>query len=325
MPSSSSDCEQDSACTSLLSVYSGDHVKPDSSKELIEDGVLTVYTNGSRDLSSLARVQIYGQVPKENPYWTNSARVREDIRSLRALTIRYDSSGSKLTKSDFVQRDVRERIWRYVRHLSRDRGVDLPEVCFDQHSAYSRSGSAFIDLVFTSASTLTAVVKSLKEILIESPDQEQQRYVYLCCSNTLPGEIFVVECLGLPLDRLDVKDIAKGLDLAVSRVGHLLGLAKVVASSWSTRVEDKYTGIVRAYVRLSQESLSLPHADFIKRLPTRFKLAGLSYTLQYAGSTLRPQNIESQDIFERGGEKVTTRPLGGSAAGPSKRKRSSEE
>lgn len=243
---------------------------------------------------------LYGTLPKDTPFWRNMTVLCEDRRGAGPMTVRYASKGKgRLLRDADSQDSARDAIWSKVREIVPNGSAQdvLPTVVFSETSK-----GQFVDLVFkdcaAGADALHAFHQQVDELKISTQKEGETTWhtlEYVCVSNSLDGAILPFEIHGLPIDHIDAKSLFDGVTSMASPIGTVLGIGKVVMTSQQWDLVGQFSGVVRAYCKLSTKSMRLPWRTLAQSLPTRFKWDGVTYALTHPGEDRHRHDVVSID------------------------------
>lgn len=243
-------------------------------------------------------VPVSSRCPVDEPYWCDHAEI-SPARGLQPFTLRYLAL-HKVTSSEIEGRDkIRSALWHRISEVladSKASGVPLPSIMFDQSTLPGDGQQGVIDLVFASASAYLVICDRIdKQIHIAGLDGSSSAQVYQfdCATNSLDGSILVVECLRLPLSKLDVQGVMAAFGVMAKPLGTVLGIASIIVTSDERDVQEESSDAVRCYVQLAPDKMTTPWKETIITLPTHFVCNGVPYTLRYSGVELHKEKVFS--------------------------------
>lgn len=269
-------------------------------QDLFEGRILKIQVNAepSNDIEYVL-VPLFGQPPSDFPFQTSFTRRSWDVRTLDAMTVRFTSG--EVAHASFPTYDynkVRSAIWRaldqLVAHNDLDCGVCRPTIAFDETTQHDHRRLATISLVGLSEDLLEEVACSLRKLEIEDRHGDTTVYHYSGYTNSLSGSIMAIDCFNLPIKKRSAKAIGDAFKAITAPIGVLLGVATVALDSEDWDLNEQQSGRIRAYVRLHQESITLPFDKYVRLLPTHLKWCGVPYNLSYRG-----RKLHTHDVFSR--------------------------
>lgn len=276
-------------------------IKPES-PEFAHDKLLkipysTAVKEEKEDLEQLIK-PLYGALPKDEPFLSNFTALERDVRDIFPMTVRYLAAVNTEPESIPIYHQheiVRLAIWRKMDELLP--GLSLPErrptVMLDYVCLGNKACRGIIDLTFTSWEGVKVIIKELADIEIEEQDGKSRRYIYDNVTNTLPANVYVLECLRLPVDSNNAKEVCEAFASITSCIGNLLGIGKVVTRSKKWGVEDSDNGILKVYIELPRERMADRWPDLVLKLPTHLCWHGIHYNLRYRGDYLHKKTVLS--------------------------------
>lgn len=295
------------------------------SQALIQSGTLRVAVAGTCNDTSYSLQQLAGQSLDDEPYFADHVDYLHDRRSMPAFSARFRSYHAQpshqrplLPLSLAAQAEIRGALWSTMNALVSNSAAvgDLPKITFDTDTL-----GHILTVTFPSLTGFQPFVATTKRIQLEGDVSYARTYVQEAVTNTLSGNVFILECLGPPLDGIDTSVLYASLKSMVSPLGILEGLAKVVGTS--QRWETIEPGILRLYVQLHRSKLAVPYREVVESLPSRFKWHGIAYTLKYPGWHLRSNVVHSAD-YPESSPAAAPAPGADASSGAVKRPRSSE-
>lgn len=245
----------------------------------------------------LAVEQLSGTCPIDQDLWIDHTQIHYDVRGLAPFTMRFRSTKSPSSVvSPESQGEVRRAVWRKIVELLGPKAdaKTLPAVMFDECATEHGHQAGVIDLVFSDCDTLVEVTGKLETCTLEIKDGDHASSQYLLqgVTNSLGGEIFVVECLRLPITTANAKDVHEAFAAELRNVGTVLGIGKLVTSTRGRKVDS---GTSRIYIKIHEENMALPWRELLQKLPTSIKWQGYPYNLTFAGkSRYRSDTIPSR-------------------------------
>ncbi|PWN24742.1 hypothetical protein BDZ90DRAFT_282071 [Jaminaea rosea] len=266
--------------------------------------VLTLHSNSN--MMSRVLLPFAGVCPPDLPLRTSSTMARYDRRLLGPLTLRFKAQGRSPTAwQSSAQDQIRRTIWTEVQRLATvaKKQCELPAIVFDEAPESFGEGKGCIDLVFRSPKALDLMRYRLHCFTLADTTGTRLQYRSAGWTGTLPGSVFIFDCLKLPVTPADSEAVLDSFKTMASDIGTMLGLGHVELKGSEFELTDKSTGTVRGYIKLHPKSLSMPFSTFISYLPTHFLWHGAPYTLQYSGRDLHKEAAFSQSY-----------PLGGDAS-----------
>lgn len=273
------------------------------SPEPAHDTVLKIaYTatgNGSdNDLVQVIQ-PLLGELPRDEPVLPNFTALENDVRSMPPMTVRFTSKADADPESIPLYHQpeaVRLAVWRKMEQLMP--GLTLserrPTVMLDYRRIGQRTFRGTIDLTFTSWEAVSLTTEKLAEIELEGENGKSCRYIYYGVTNSLPGSVFVLECLRLPVNSANAHDVYEAFASLTSAIGKVLGLGKVVTTSKKWGVDSSDNGLLKIYVELARNSMLLtPWQSLALQLPTHFRWHGIAYILRYRGDHFHEKAVVS--------------------------------
>lgn len=295
------------------------------SHALIQSGTLRVAVAGTSNDTFYSLQHLAGQSLEDQPYYFDHVEYLQDRRTLPPLSARFKAKHTLplhqrqlLPLSFAAQAEIRSALWNTMNALVPSSAPvgSLPRIMFD-----TDTNADVITVTFPSLAGFQAFVASTTRIQLDGDVKYARTYVQDAVTNTLPGSLFILECLSLPLDGIDTSVLYASLKSMVSPWATLEGLAKVVGTSQRWQTIDP--GILRLYVQLHRSKLAIPYHELLAFLPSHFKWHGIAYTLKYPGWHLRPNVVHSAD-YPESCPTAAPAPNGDTSSGAVKRSRSSE-
>lgn len=241
-------------------------------------------------------VALGGSPPEEKPRASRWLHLSADVRLLGPFTLRFRSveAHDPFEVGD-VQDGIKSTIWSTIHKLLEEAGLqsNLPRISFDVDDAGVET-YGLLDLVFPSSEVYSYVRKSFNEIHIGWDGNEKHAYERIALTNSVGGDVFKIDCINISLDDASVDSLYLALSDLTSSIGSLLGIAKIVFTK-AELVQDKYSGSLRLYVKLTRYWRAAPLEDLVASLPTFFKWHGVSHRLLYAGLDLHAKPAYSAD------------------------------
>lgn len=268
--------------------------------------------------------QLAGACPDDQPLWLDHTETDYDARGMAPYSVRY-ACDREATSKMLVDNEaaVRRDIWRKLRQLLDGDGNDngsTPAVMIDHGTRTADSSCAIVDLVFTTHKHVQKVSIELKQLELQHDDGECSRFKYSFITNSLSGDILVVECLRLPIDDAsDTQALLEAFSDMAAGVGKVLGIAELVTNSkeWNVRARN---GVTRVYIKIHERNMAIDWSELVHKLPTRFVWHGFPYTLRFQGSGLLKEDVFSSN-YPSGADSEANE--GASVVSPSKRPRTS--
>lgn len=301
-----------STTTSPSSSGSAD-IKAESLSE--EPGVARI--NISAESEQGIRYQLIpaaGKCPVDEPFWVNHANL-SPARGLQPLTIRLLSNQGGLPNNFDNEDKVRNALWRKIRQLfeaGEPCNAPLPSIIFGQTPMAGGSSQGVIDLPFASTEEYQEAYNRIDKVMDsirisgfgdgdededeDDDDEETHIYKYECSTNSLDGSVIVIECLGLPISRLDAEEVMAAFDVMAGSLGSILGIARIALVSRQWGIHRSEAGVVRIYLQLASENMTSPWEETISILPTHFVCNGVPYGLRYRGVKLHKEDVLSTDF-----------------------------
>lgn len=265
---------------------------------------LSMAADGHRDVA-YSFAPIMGDIAGEAPFWESLSKKLSDVRELGAMTMRFTSEEeveTTLCTCKATCNTIRVGIWRAIQELLPEyEPSDIsPSVVYHEGPLGSAGRRDIIDLVFPASIEGTAYLEILRKfaklIIDESDGNSQRTYALQGSTTSLPGSTFPLDCYGLPIDALDPQSLFEALEALTYPAGLLLGFGKLEVDSEKWGIIDQYSGIIRMYLKLSDENISLPWLEFVQLLPSRFQCNGVAYSLHYRGCCLHTKDVVSRNF-----------------------------
>lgn len=270
-------------------------------EECDESGVLRiVYSACPPPMLERKLELLHGTLPEDIPLETNATYAKLDLRKLPPLTIRYVDGGSRgCISSNLRQDQVIEALWSRVDALLSNHVIsgDRPGVVFDY---LTRDGVGYltIDLTFSTVDVFLVVRDNLREIQVGADVGSLTSFVQDGWCNTLPGRLIPIDILQIPIDEAASEKFLKALKHKFSRAGQVVGVGAMFLTSsysWQESESDVPLNIVRAYVKLNHEAMTLDSAEYSKLLPTHMRWKGMRYNLCWPGMNLRNKHVDGSE------------------------------
>lgn len=251
-------------------------------------------------------VPLHGSVI-ERHWWRYFGHLYPDARERPPHTLQYICGEWDDLLSDAKRQDsIREALWTALEDID---GLDeQAKITFSDHENHqTESLGEIINLTFTSSQAFLAVNNGLKEILFRGQDGQQRRFAATSLPSVLAGNIFIFDCVNVPVDSIPVKSLFSALAHMTQELGSLAGMAKVVLNGTDDSDFEAGVDTVRGYLELDRAWIAVPLQELVNRFPSHFVWMGRPHQVLFTGYTLREKPLYSADY-----------PLdGGSSAGPS--------
>lgn len=284
--------------TSTISPTDGVNAQvKEESPELEDERILRIKLSDESDVDFKHHfVPLFGTPPRECPVWQSMTHKKMDVRALDAYTVRYECEKSALSSHNHAA--ARHAIMRRLQQLlTEDQLPQLVSIAFDEGPLNANGDRpGFIDLVFDSARVLVQVVNHLDGIQVEGRHGNQHTFSRVAFTLNLGGSILPLDCRKLPVNAFDAEALFNAFQAAFQPTGLLLGFGKLFTRSKTLNVERQGTGNTRFYLQLHEENMSIPWLELVHLLPTRVKINGLTYTLDYRGRHLHTVDVVSPNL-----------------------------
>lgn len=266
---------------------------------LVDRALVIEHPGGTSVKLHRTRERLEGSPPKERPFGHYFAHSYHDRRDVGPLTLRFQSKEPDSILDDRVAQDsITLALWTRLEEvlggLECELPEELPRISFDERRHANKSPLGVIDLVFDSITVFQCVRERLKEIDLDMDGRPRRTYFLRRATNSLPSNVFVFDCLNLPLADIDTGKLFSALTSMTEELGSLLGLAKIVVESEDEQY-SAHNGTVRGYLELAREWMRVPLKDLAARLPTTFVWYGRGHKLLYAGMDCHAEPKESAD------------------------------
>lgn len=251
---------------------------------------------------------LHGICVPESPSLQRLVSTTWDHRDITPLTMSFSSiQADDILVKPKLQDSIRIALWKALSKRLLSEGLALPDhlprITFDDAKVEGKGTLGIINVVFNSGKAFDIARRSLKVISVGTSGAQRRNYVCLKECNTLPKDIFSIDCLDLPLDSIDIATLFASLASMSAALGSLMGIGKIVTVSKDFSPES-WTGVIRLQVKLNRRWMSVPLKDLATRLPTHFKWHGSLYKLFYAGHHHHAEAVHSPD-YPLEGENVS--------------------
>lgn len=284
--------------------------------EILENGVLSL--EPSEAAASKLKVVIQplcGFCPPESPVRWRLASQGWPRRDLAPLSLHYVSSeADDILESTVTQDSIKVAVWRTLSNLLATKGCTLPEalprITFDEVKAKGNRALGVIDIVFSSSDAFEVARKNLRQISVGGVGSQRRVYLYERFSNAVPQDVMAFDCLGLPLQSLNIEALFASVTAMTAELGSLIGIGKTVTISKDFSPES-WSGLLRFYLKLDRRWMAAPERDIALQLPTHLKWYGSLYKLFYLGYKHHSEESHSldyplQSVEEAAGASTTT-------------------
>lgn len=259
-------------------------------------------------------VTLGGAPPEEAPRPSRQLHLSGDVRSLCAYALRFKSlEPHDLLDEGRLQEGIKSAIWAIIRDLLAEEGLesDLPRISFDVHESDDEV-FGLVDLVFSSSEAFAHIRWCFRNISIGGMRDQGHLYRRIGYTNSVGGDVLKIDCINMSLDDGSDDSLYLALSDMTSKIGSLLGVAKIV-STIDGGIQEVFTGTIRCFVKLTNYWRAAPLSDLIERLPTFLKWQGVPHRLQYAGVGLHEEAVHSADYpLDTAGP--SSEPLAGTSA-----------
>lgn len=265
----------------------GSSSSPNRDTMAAEEGKELLITTTPRHIE-LQRIilPLRGQCPQDLPLDPKLTRGIMDRRMLYSYTVRFRSTDSPSPITTNKQDQVIVAVWSRLKNLAPSHWEEdaRPGVVFNSEHKYEKGKQcSVIDVVCTAVELFEVVRDTLKRIVIDI-DGQRLFFNQQCWSGSLPGNIFPVDILRLPLDIASSESFYTCLEELVKlKMGKLLGLGLV---KFVGAEQDSSSYIARAYVLLNPHIMKLDLADMVSNFPLRLRWEGIEHSLMYEGRSL---------------------------------------
>lgn len=263
------------------------------------------------------QVQLIGQSVEERPSWRGLAIELCDTRGMQPLTLQYESQeADNLFSCRASQDGVRVDIWSALSKILSSLTLpdDLPKITFEEVVDTTAEFDSLdgkeprslgrLNLIFSSHKVMEHVRKELHEIQISRVGRPSQTYTLFGVSTTVPGDVFVFDCLNLSIPEAAVESLFSALTEVTAPLGSLLGLVKTVVVAKESDFQSD-CDIIRGYVKLKPQWMLAPLEQLALALPTHLKWKGIPRRLLHPGTYLLSKTMHSEEYpqgSQAGGE-----------------------